>query len=131
MVNACQRINAWLSGARRGCESLREFRRRTGLVCVLLVLSGCVGMSKADNERFQAVVAKNVSPGMSYIAALEHLVKAGFSCDERSAAPAVNCSRTRDTVLLYSCIQRVDLMTDTQRETVVKVTPQSIRCVGL
>ena len=131
MVNECRRISVWLSGVRRGCESLREVRRCTGLVCVLLGLSGCAGMSKADNERFQAVVAKNVSPGMSYIAALERLVKAGFSCDERSAAPAVNCSRMRDTVLLYSCIQRVDLMTDGQRETVVTVTPQPIRCVGL
>jgi hypothetical protein len=64
-------------------------------------------MSRADNERFQVAVTKNVSPGMSFVTAIEHLVKAGFSCDDRSSAPAISCSRSRNSILPFSCIQRV------------------------
>jgi hypothetical protein len=95
------------------------------------MLSGCPGMSKRDNERFQAVVAKNVSVGMPFVTAIERLVKAGFSCDDRSAAPAVTCTRDRMSLLPYTCIQRVNLTTDTERRTIVEVNPRPIGCAGL
>jgi hypothetical protein len=88
-------------------------------------------MSKRDNERFQAVVAKNVSVGTSFVTAIEHLVKAGFSCDDRSSAPAVTCTRDRMSLLPYACFQRVELMTDAERKTVVEVNPRPIGCAGL
>jgi hypothetical protein len=105
---------------------------RAGFVAaVLLILSGCPGMSSEDNERFQAVVAKNVSSGMPFVTAIQHLVKAGFSCDEGSAAPEVTCTRGRQSLLPYTCIQRVNMTTDSNRTTVLVVTPTPIACAGL
>jgi hypothetical protein len=54
------------------------------IIATVALLAGCPGMSKRDNERFQAVVAKNVSSGMSFVTGIEHLVRAGFSCDDRT-----------------------------------------------
>lgn len=95
------------------------------------ILSGCPGMSKRNNERFQAVVAKKVSVGMPFVTAIEHLIKVGFSCDDRVAAPAVTCTRDRMSLLPYACIQRVNLMTDAERRTIVEVIPRPIGCAGL
>ena len=81
-------------------------------------------MSPSDNAKFQAVVAKNVSVGMPFVTAIEHLVKAGFSCDDRVRAPAVS-------LLPYTCIQRVVLLTDADRRTITVVTPNPIICAGL
>ena len=58
-------------------------------VTILLGISGCPGMGPRANARFQAAVAKNVSVGMPFVAAIEHLVRAGFSCDDRVAAPGL------------------------------------------
>jgi len=87
-------------------------------------------MSPKDNARFQSVVAKNVSPGMPFATALQHLTKAGFSCD-RPAAAEVSCTRSRESLLPYACVQRVNLMTDSNRTTVATVTPMPIACAGL
>ena len=100
-------------------------------VLVSLSIGGCAGMSPADNARFQAVVARNVSVGMPFVTAIEHLVKAGFSCDDRVRAPAVSCERNRMSLLPYTCIQRVLLMTDVERKIVVEVNPRPIACAGL
>jgi hypothetical protein len=98
---------------------------------LLFGISGCAGMSPKDNAKFQAVVAKNVSVGMPFVTAIEHLVKAGFSCDDRVAAPAVSCDRLRYSILPFTCIQRVNLMTDVERKIVVEVIPRPIGCAGL
>jgi hypothetical protein len=101
------------------------------VVVTVALLAGCPGMSKRDNERFQAVVAKHVSPGMPFVTGIEHLVQAGFSCDDRVAAPAVTCSRSRQSLLPYACIQRLNLMTDADRKTIVEIIPKPIGCAGL
>jgi hypothetical protein len=106
--------------ARAGCAA-----------AALLMLVGCPGMSREDNERFQAVVAKNVSSGMPFVTAIQHLVKAGFTCDDRTAAPEVTCTRDRQSLLPYACIQRVNMTTDSNRTTVVIVNPRPIACAGL
>lgn len=98
---------------------------------LVLCLTGCPGMGPKDNARFQAVVAKKVSVGMPFVTAIEHLVKAGFSCDDRVRAPAVSCERDRYSVLPFTCIQRVVLLTDADRRTVTAVTPNPIICAGL
>ena len=44
--------------------------RLQGCVSIITIgalLTGCPGMSKRDNERFQALVAKNASPGMPFV----------------------------------------------------------------
>jgi hypothetical protein len=88
-------------------------------------------MSPSDNANFQAVVAKSVSPGMPLVTGIKHLVKAGFTCDDRGSVPAVACTRMRQSTLPYACIQRVDLKTDPDRKTIVEVTPEPIACAGL
>jgi hypothetical protein len=100
-------------------------------VALLLGVGGCAGMSPSDKTNFQAVVAKSVSPGMPFVTGIKHLVKAGFTCDDRGSAPAVTCTRMRQNILPYACIQRVDLKTDPDRKTIVEVTPEPIACAGL
>jgi hypothetical protein len=100
-----------------------------GLVTV--GLAGCPGMSVKDNERFAASVARTVAPGMPFVAAIEKLVKAGFSCDDRSSAPMVTCTKNRQSILPYACFERVNLATDIERRSVTGVTPQPIGCAGL
>jgi hypothetical protein len=96
-----------------------------------LLLSACPGMSPKDNERFQAIVRKNVTPGMPLATAEQHLQHAGFHCDDRPAAAEISCTRDRQSVLPYACIQRVNLMPDADRLTVTAVTPEPIACAGL
>jgi len=88
-------------------------------------------MSAKDNERFQALVARKVSPGMPFVAAIEKLVKAGFSCDDRVSAPFVTCTLNRQSLLPYACLERVDITTDSERRTVTLVNPRPIGCAGL
>jgi hypothetical protein len=69
-----------------GVKSQKGRASRVGLAGImLLALNSCAGMSRADNERFQVAVTKNVSPGMSFVTGNEHLVKAGFSRDDRTS----------------------------------------------
>jgi hypothetical protein len=98
---------------------------------LLACVDGCAGMSPSDNVKFQAVVAKNVAAGMPFVIGIKHLVQAGFTCDERGSAPAVTCTRMRQNILPYTCIQRVDLKTDSDRKTIVEVTPEPIVSTGL
>ena len=100
-------------------------------VTILLGISGCPGMGPRDNARFQTLVAKNVTVGMPFVTAIEHLVRAGFSCNDRVAAPAVRCTRDKQSLLPYACMQRVNLITDVERKTVLEVTPLPIGCAGL
>ena len=83
------------------------------------------------NPPFQSIVAKNVTPGMPLATATQHLHNAGFSCDDRAAAPDITCTRDRQSLLPYACIQRVNLTTDSSRTTVTTVTPMPIACAGL
>lgn len=115
------------------CNGL-QVRRLISIVVMVLgsfCLGGCPGMSAKENERFQAVVATHVSPGMPFVTAIEHMVKAGFSCDDRSSAPQVTCERNRFSLLPYTCIQRVSIITDAERRTVLSVAPNPIICAGL
>ena len=116
------------------CASDRMMNYATRIAATILAflgIGGCAGMGPKDNARFQAVVAKNVSVGMPFVTAIEHLVKVGFSCDQTSSAPDVTCTRSSQSILPYSCVQRVDLATDAERRTIVEVMPRPIGCVGL
>jgi hypothetical protein len=119
-------LSACAFGRRRALSAFALFG-----AALLAGLGGCAGMSPSDNANFQAVVAKSVSPGMPFVTGIKHLVKAGFTCDERGSAPAVPCTRMRQNTLPYACIQRVDLKTDSDRKTIVEVTPEPIACAGL
>jgi hypothetical protein len=88
-------------------------------------------MTPKDNAKFQAVVAKNVSVGMPFVTAIEHLVKAGFQCNPTTDAADATCTRVEFSLLPFSCVQRVNISTDTYRNTVVAITPKPIACASL
>jgi hypothetical protein len=96
---------------------------------LLLCIPGCAGMSPEDNQRLSTEINNTVSVGMPLTTAKEHLAKAGFSCDERSYAPSISCTRMRDNIL-YSCIQRANLIVDAERKLVVAVKPEGNSCIG-
>jgi len=87
-------------------------------------------MSPADNKRFQAVVAKNVSVGMAFDVALEHLAKAGFACDTQHYGSEALC-RKRKYGFLYTCEQHVQLAFDSSRQVVQSVDPIPILCASM
>jgi len=108
------------------------FFPRTGfLAAVVLFLYGCPSMSPKANLRFLTDIAKTVSPGMPLSTAIQHLANDGFTCDNQLDVPDVTCTRSRQSVLPYTCIQRVNLSTDANRETVTTVNPRPIACAGL
>jgi hypothetical protein len=64
---------------------------------------------------------------MPFVTGIKHLVKVGFTCDDRGSAPAITCTRMRQSILPYTCIQRVDLKTDSDRKTIVEVRADCVR----
>ena len=123
----CSMLNSRVSRS----PVLSRARLPTLVVVSLMTLTACPGMTAKDNERFQALVARNVSPGMPFVTAIQKLVKAGFSCDDRVSAPLVTCSLNRQSLLPYVCIESVDLTADAERRTLMLVSPRPIRCAGL
>ena len=63
--------------------------------------------------------------------ARQRLVKAGFVCDDTSDAPDITCIRSRQSLLPYACVQRVNLSTDSDGTAVTAVIPRPIVCAGL
>lgn len=88
-------------------------------------------MSTEDNERFQTEIAKQVVVGMPLPVASQNLAKIGFSCDDKSAAPEITCTRIKDNILLYSCMQRVNIVINSERKYVLAIKPSPIACAGL
>jgi hypothetical protein len=98
---------------------------------LLLPILGCTGVTPEDNQRFRSEIAENLSINMPLTVAKERLTQLGFSCDEQSSAPNITCTRTKQNILPYSCIQRVNLSPDPERDSVAAVTPEPIVCAGL
>lgn len=96
----------------------------------VLLLSGCAGMSASERQEYADHINQIVPVGISYTKAIEHLVKEGFSCDDRFAAPATTCSRTEE-VFISSCVTTVYLSTDKTRMTVVGVKFGGRMCTSL
>jgi hypothetical protein len=98
------------------------------LVLILLTqLSACYSI---DQERFAAYAAEIAQPGMPMAQATERLSVAGFSCDPRSSQPATTCTRTRQSLLPYTCIERVNLIENTKERLIDSVTVPAIVCAG-
>ncbi len=115
--------------------SLRRNSRSTRLpeiACLLSAfLAACAGMGPEDNRRLQREVAGQLSERMNLSTAVERLTKLGFSCDDKSAAPAVTCTRDGGSGFIYSCLDRVNLSTDDARTAVARIDVAPIACAGL
>jgi hypothetical protein len=92
-----------------------------------LTLAGCYTLSQ---ERFVATVTAMVAPGLPLAQATERLAGAGFECDWRSSAPAITCTRTRQSLLPSTCIERVNLTPDSAIHAVAKVAIAPVMCAG-
>jgi len=102
-------------------------RRTLTAACGLLALTGCYTV---DNERFARHVDSLARPGMTVAQARHRLEADGFNCDPRSVAGAVTCSKTRQSLLPYTCIERVDLRPRDEHLAAEKVEVQQIMCAG-
>ncbi len=103
-------------------------RRHAIAFFAVAFLSGCYTVNQ---ERFSAYAASAVSAGMPLAAGTAHLQKDGFHCDPRSSAPATTCTRDRQSLLPYSCVERIDLYPREDKTTIVRVEVPTIMCAGL
>jgi len=94
----------------------------------LFCLSGCYTV---NNERFSADMHALVQPGMDMKAAIKRLETDGFDCDAVSAAPATTCTKTRQNLLPYSCIERVNVFPADEKIRVERIQVPEILCAGL
>jgi hypothetical protein len=114
-------------------------RRRNGhslhvaeIACLLSVfLTACAGMGPEDNRRLQLEVAGQLNEGMTLGTSIARLTKLGFACDDKSAAPAVTCTRNGGSGFVHSCLDRVNLSTDGARTSVARIEVAPIACAGL
>jgi hypothetical protein len=108
----------------------RTIRFPLGAFFLVVMLSGCPGMSPKDNAEFRDYVVETLSPGMPFVKALQILAKDDFQCDDRGAAPAVTCIRQRGG-FMYTCLYRILLHLDAERKTVLSTTAAPIACTGM
>jgi hypothetical protein len=110
--------------------------RRAAFACGLVALSASVAASLSgcytvDNERFASHIHVLVSPGMRVADAMHRLEADGFSCDTRSMAGAVTCTRTRQRLLPSTCIERVNLAPPDPAAKAERIDVEPILCAGL
>jgi hypothetical protein len=94
----------------------------------LLCLGGCYTV---NNERFAADMHKLVAPGLDMASATKHLEANKFTCDSVSVTPPSTCTRTRQSLLPYTCIERVNLVPATEKPGVERLDIPQIVCAGL
>jgi hypothetical protein len=103
---------------------MRRFLRQLTLVCAL-VLGGC---GNDDQSQFEESVHRQVSLGMPLQAAAANLSKLKLEC---SGTNPVDCSRIRQSLLPYSCVERVRLHWSEPDQVVDEVEIPKIACTGL
>ncbi len=91
-------------------------------------LSGCYTVNQAG---FTAYAASIVTAGMPIVEASARLRHEGFECDTRSSAPATTCTRDRQSILPYTCVERIDFFPTEDKTTVARVDVKQIMCAGL
>jgi hypothetical protein len=96
-----------------------------------VLLTACAGMGPEENRVLQLEIVGQLTDGMSFVTSIERLTKLGFSCDGKSAAPAVTCTRNGGSGFIYSCLDRVNLSTDADRKAVTRIEVAPIACAGL
>ena len=105
--------------------------RLPAIACLLpIFLAACAGMAPEDNRQLQREVIGQLGEGMSFVTAIERLTKLGFSCDDKSAAPAVTCTRAGGSGFIYSCLDRVNVSTNDARTAVTRIEVAPIVCAG-
>ena len=97
----------------------------------LLLIAQLAGCYTLNQERFAAYIAETVQPGVPLAQAMERLSAAGFSCDPRASSPAISCTRIRQSLLPYTCVERVNLVPNKEMTVVGFVAVPQVVCAGL
>lgn len=93
---------------------------------MLPALGGCYTVNQ---EHFTKLMEEQVKVGMLTSDAIRNLTSGGFDCDAKVAAPAISCTRTRQSFIPYTCIERINIYRTGDVVSSVKI-PQ-IMCAGL
>lgn len=104
---------------------------RSRILVSIAMVSCLAGCYSVNQDRFAANMHALVRPGMPVNAAVNVLQARGFACDARSAAPAISCTKDRQSLLPSTCIERVDLSVDGAGTTVASIKVPPIICAGL
>jgi len=107
-------------------------RARLRLSLALGAAGACLGGCYAVNDaRFSAHVQSLVEVGMPFRTALLRLEGDGFDCDPRGGTNVLSCTKTRQGLLPYTCIERVDLVPAHGHASVEGIEVAPIMCAGL
>ena len=93
----------------------------------VVLLCGCYTVNQSALE---TNVHEKVQVGMSLTVATSLLQIDGFDCDARTVPPAMDCSRKRQPLALYACVERVRLFADADKR-VTEVDVAKIACAGM
>ena len=97
-----------------------------GLLAVLL--PGCTSNSQ---PRLEALANRLVPPGSKLSEATSRLTVAGFNCDPRAGAYTLTCTRMRNNAVLATCVQRINLSTDSADRFVSRIDVPPPACAGM
>jgi len=112
-------------GMGRHGASLRTLLARLVLLFFVVDLGGCYFRNQAA---FDSRIRKEVAVGMPVQDAMARLSKMRLSCIHSEPA---DCSRVRQSLLPYSCVERVRLHWAEQTQRVTRIEIPDIVCAGL
>jgi hypothetical protein len=95
---------------------------------LVLLLTGCYTV---DNERFAGTMHAMVKGGMPMADAVARLKAEGFACSAMLPMPSLTCSKTRQSIAPYTCVERVNLNAAPDPSRVGAVEVPKIACAGL
>jgi hypothetical protein len=97
----------------------------------LLATGSLAGCFTVNDESFAAGIKSLNLEKHSLTEALAQLQKDGFSCQPISTMNSATCTKTRQGLHLYSCIERVNIYSTSINSPVEKVEVNKIVCAGL
>lgn len=101
---------------------------------LLLLLGMSVALSACytvDQARYNSFVLDTVRPGLPMAQAAGHLAEEGFHCSGATTAASLTCTRVRQSLYPFSCVERVTLLRRAGTNTVGEVEIPPIACAGL
>jgi hypothetical protein len=98
---------------------------RLALVLCVIDLSGCYFRNQ---KAFEQRVQTHVAVGMPMQDAIARLADMRLTC---TGANPADCSRIRQSLMPYSCVERVRLQWGEQTKQVTKIEIPEIACSGL
>lgn len=95
---------------------------------LLLCLLGLGGCYVVNQQKFERRVYREVAVGMSVDDALARLTDIGLTC---TATNPAECSRVRQSLMPYSCVERVRVHWTDPARRVTNIEIPAIACAGL